>query len=1137
MSKRQRGVVLTERGKERLEAAIASAQKTEKYGKGFTQEGLSERAKLGVKTIKKIRAQIPADKTSVQTLFKAFDLELEAADYGLPEPAVEQSPPLTNAPRQPRLDWAEVPDVSIFYGRETELATLEQSIVADRCRLVALLGMGGIGKTSIAARVSRCVRQDFDYVIWRSLREAPPLEKILLDCIKFFSDQRDLDLPDSSSESATKLVRYFQQSRCLLVLDNAESILQGGTQAGQYRPGYEGYGTLLQRVGESQHQSCLLLTSREQPPEVVRLKGRNRPVRSHPLHGLDEQAGEQFLRAEGLAEADTEWKQVFDTYSGNPLALKIAANSIQDLFAGNIAEFLQQGTGIFGDIRDLLQQQFERLSQREQTVMYWLTINREPTSIAALQEDILEPISTPELLETLESLRRRSLVERTADGFTLQNVVMEYLTDRFVSLVAEDLKAQTPNLFHRHALMQATAKDYVRESQIRLILQPIAAKLPKLDLVFINTLKTVRQESTWTTGYAPGNLLNLLCQLEIGLSQADFSNLTLRHIYLKDVKLQNINFVNSQLINPRLTYTFGAIKAVAFSLDGNLLLSGDSHGEVHLWHAVTGQFLKTFQGHIGSIRSVAFSPDATILASGSSDATMRLWHTKTGQCLYNLQGHTNEVRSVVFSPDGKCLASGGSDTTIRLWNLSTGKCLRSFREHTNWVNSVAFSPDGRFLVSGSDDATVRLWDLSTGDCIRNFQGHTNWVRSVAFSPYGKFLASGSDDATILLWDLSTGDCIRNFQGHTNWVRSVAFSPDGKLLISGSDDATVRLWDISTGECLQNFQGHTQWVNSITFSPDGELLASGSDNDTTVRLWDITTGECLQNFQGHTSWVYSVAFSPNGELLASGSNDATICLWDLSTGKCLQKFEGHTQWVRSVIFSPDNKLLVSGGGDATVRLWNLSTGECLKSFQGSTSWVWSLALRSDGRILAIGSSDPVVRLWDLSTGECIHNLQDHTNWVTSVAFSPDGRILASGSSDTTIRLWDLSTGECIHNLQDHTNWIASVTFSPDGRILASGSSDTTIRLWDLSTGQCINIFQGHTGEAGSLAFSPDGKTLASGSADGTIRFWNVHTGGCITVLRMAKPYEGTNITGVKGLTDAQRSSMLALGAVNEGMGEF
>jgi WD40 repeat protein len=108
----------------------------------------------------------------------------------------------------------------------------------------------------------------------------------------------------------------------------------------------------------------------------------------------------------------------------------------------------------------------------------------------------------------------------------------------------------------------------------------------------------------------------------------------------------------------------------------------------------------------------------------------------------------------------------------------------------------------------------------------------------------------------------------------------------------------------------------------------------------------------------------------------------------------------------------------------------------------------------------------------------------------------------------------------------------VAFSPDGKTLVSGSEDQTVRFWNTNTGQCLTILQGHTHGVRSVAFSPDGQIVASGSGDGTIKLWDVQTGKCLKTLRSDRPYERMNITGVTGLTEVQKASLRALGAIEE-----
>ncbi|NER48842.1 MAG: NACHT domain-containing protein, partial [Symploca sp. SIO1A3] len=695
----------------------------------------------------------------------------------------------------------------------------------------------------------------------------------------------------------------------------------------------------------------------------------------------------------------------------------------------------------------------------------------------------------------------------------------------------------------------------------------------KQEYPLLEILEATRGKTEDEVGYVGGNAATLLVKVDKNaIAGKDLSRAVIKGANFTNPSLRDVNFAEANLTDSVFIQTFGSVFAVAFSPNGKILATGDSLGEIRLWriadgkqlltckghtytvHSVvfscdgqtlasgsgdhtvklwdihTGQCLNTLHGHSNSVRSIALSYDCQTLASGSEDHTIKLWDIHTGQCLNTLHGHTNSVRSIALSFDAQTLVSGSRDHTIKLWDIHTGQCLNTLHGHTNSVRSIALSYDGSILASGSRDFTVRLWDIHTGQSLKTLQGHTKAVRSVAFSFDGQTLASSSVDCTLKLWDVHTGQCLNTLQGHTNWVRAVAFCSDNQTLASGSEEHIVKLWNIHTGQCLKTLQGHTNWIQSIAFSPDGQTLASNSEHYT-VKLWDIHTGQCLNILQGHTHWVNSVTFSPDGHILASSSIDGTVRLWDACTGECLKTLQENKSWVMTVAFSPDGKVLASGGGDQTLKLWDIHTGKCLNTLQGHTNTIRSIAFEPNGQTLASGTEDYTIKLWDISTGNCLKTLQEHTNQVGTLSISPDGKTLASGSADRTLKLWNIETGKCWQTLQGHTEAIFSVTFSPDSEILASGSDDSTISLWDIHNGQCQKILQGHTKAVRTVAFSPDGKMLASGSRDGTIKFWDIQTGECLKTLRSPRPYEGMKIAGVKGVTEVEKASLKALGAVD------
>ncbi|MGK7872108.1 MAG: NB-ARC domain-containing protein [Xenococcaceae cyanobacterium] len=1091
------------------------------------------------------------------------------------------------SPSNQRQDWGEAPDVSIFYDRAKELSKLEKWIVTDRCRIVVLVGMGGIGKTHLSVKLAENIQEKFEYVIWRSLRHAPSLQQILTGLLQFLAKDQETDLLATVDEKISHLIYYLRKHRCLLVLDNAETILRSGANAGYYKENYKDYGDLLKRLGECRHNSCLLLTSREKPKEIALMQGETLPVRSLKLGGLSTSAGLQLLQLKGCGlQSEEECLVIIEKYAGNPLALKIVGAAIQELFEGNTSEFIQHPALVFDEIYELLEQQFNRLSNLGQTFLYWLAINQEPISATELKSEIFPPISQQKLIETLKSLAQRSFIEKRKTQFSLQPVVMEYLLRRFIEHICLEIEEGDLVLFNSHALLKAQAKEYIRKAQVELIVKPI---IERLIAVFKNRrnlenrlrqiISKLKEPSPLESGYAAGNILNLLCQLQTDLTGYDFSHLTVWQAYLQNVNLHNVNFAHADLAKSVFAKQLTSILSVAFSPDGKLLATGDTNGEIQLWQVADSKLLLICKGHAGWVHSVIFSPDGRMLCSGSSDQTVKLWNVSDGKCLKTLLGHNQRVRSVAFSPDGTTLASGSGDCTVRLWDVNSGQCLKIFSGHGSWIWSVTFAPDGQTLASGSEDRTVKIWDVRTGECLQTLLGHSRWVRTVAFSPNGQILASGSGDRTVKLWnvhdgseaialkghtqrlrsvtfspdgsmlasgagdhtvklwDCRTGRCLKTLHGHSSRLTSVAFSPDGTILASGGEDRAVRIWEVSTGQCLKTWQGYASWVQSVAFSPDGTTLASGSE-DRTVRLWDVRTDQSLKSkqsaaiLQKHTGWVCSVAFSPDGTILASASSDYSLKLWDVRTGMCLKTLLGHTRWIRSLTFSPDGTKLVSGSGDYSVKLWDIRIGSCIKTLQGHTGWIWSVAFSPDGVTVISGSEDKTVKLWDITTGKCLRTFEGHSSWVQSVAFSPDGKTIASGSCDCNVRLWDVSTGECLRTFWGHSSWVQSVAFSPDGKTIASGSCDQTVKLWDVNTGKCWQTLEAHDSWVWSVAFSPDGKTLASSSQDETIKLWNVNSSECLGTLRSKRPYEGMCITDVKGLTEAQLATLKVLGAVEE-----
>src|SRR5437764_3968580 len=586
----------------------------------------------------------------------------------------------------PRVDLVEALDVSRFAGREVEVAELSQWIVQERCRLVTLLGMGGIGKSMLASLLGNRLAPHFEAVLWRSVRDAPSCEELVVDCITFFSETPPADFPTSLEQRITQLVARLQASRCLLVLDNLETLLASGDPEGNYLPGYEGYGRLIERLAESVHQSCVLLTSRERPREIEALEGTRSPVRSLRLVGMDEQAAQALLSDKELSGTPAAWQRLVAGYAGNPLALKIVAQVVSDLFNGDLDRFLQEGELIFNGIRPVLRQQMGRLSPLEHLLLTWLAVLREWTPLDTLVQVLHPRVLRTQMLEALEALRRRSLLERGQQAtFSLQSVVMEYLTDVLGERLGKEIVLGDPELLRRVALEQAQAKDYVRQTQVRLLVHPLVERLRSelgadalVEAHLLRLLEQFRAEDEAFQGYGPANVISLLKDLRGHLRGLDLSRLSIRGPYLQDVEMQDATLAGARLDEGAFTEAFDAVLSVAVGPDGRYAAAGSNSGQVRVW---------LVEGRVAHL---------------------------------TIRGHTDRVGAMAFSPDGETLATAGWDGTVRLWDMASGATIWTVRDQNVPVTSLAMSPNGK-LISGSLDVPIHFWYMRTGTELNRLQ--------------------------------------------------------------------------------------------------------------------------------------------------------------------------------------------------------------------------------------------------------------------------------------------------------------------------------------------------------------------------------------------------------------------------------
>ncbi|ODH00081.1 hypothetical protein A4S05_34880 [Nostoc sp. KVJ20] len=326
-----------------------------------------------------------------------------------------------------------------FFGREQELNQIGEFIKRYKC--VFLIGIAGIGKTALAAKILQQISTNseskFDCLIWRSVVHTPTVPDLISELRQLIQPTLDSSQVEYTQAQITTLIKELQSRRCLIVLDEIDKIFQKVSfeQRLEYR-------LFFRRIIEEQHQSCFILTSRIFPNEFKNLIKNQRPLQYIKLKGLNKDAAMQFLLSQGLADEE-QCLELIETYYGHPSELQSVVERINHFFAGSTKIFFDNKTTFISpEFQTVLDELFSKsLNQLECEIMIYLakhiTIDSELISFQKLLKHFNhnphKNIPVSEIVEAIESLENQSLIENVTHSsskeihFSLQPVIKKYI--------------------------------------------------------------------------------------------------------------------------------------------------------------------------------------------------------------------------------------------------------------------------------------------------------------------------------------------------------------------------------------------------------------------------------------------------------------------------------------------------------------------------------------------------------------------------------------------------------------------------------------------------------------------------------------------------------------------------------------
>lgn len=506
-------------------------------------------------------------------------------------------------------------------------------------------------------------------------------------------------------------------------------------------------------------------------------------------------------------------------------------------------------------------------------------------------------------------------------------------------------------------------------------------------------------------------------------------------------------------------------------------------------------------GHRAFVKDIAFTADGQYLVSASDDKTIRIWDWESGVTLRTLRGYVGpgndgKIFALAVSPDGSTIAAGGyfgagiGDRPpygdVRLFDFSTGRTKAVLKGPQLAIYDVAFSPDGDYLAAGGGDGFVFVWRRDDTEAngwkpLSKLDADSWHIQHVAFVGDGRLVATTTDNG-IRLWEMPSGteiplDAAEPLRDQP--VMALAISPDGTRFATGSGDGMVQVWNAADGSLVTAMPKQDYLIGSLTFAADGQRLVASCGYHCTDKYrtigWTVSDGKEAVEFRGHDGTVYASASSPDGRLVATaGGTHHFIRLWDPLTGEEKHVLQGAGEPVMSVGIAPDG-----------------------------SSIAWGVANPCPDRVSCPEVMGELSRKLDLPTPDRFFEypapVADAAGYRRAV-LDVDGwslKAVPGGPEKLENGVLDVSRdGKPVSAIEnDATNGYlhAAFTLLGGGTRLITGGNDGTLIEYDSATGRQAGEFRGgHTGEINAIAVSEKAGLMVTGSADQTVRLWNLKT---------------------------------------------